>query len=309
MSRWRMFVVVAILMTGPLTAGILRGKFNENAFYVRAPQTNPVLLKAISLDLASSMASVKWLELMNFYGDRLLRRHVEMVDYRWMWKSLQSQLYLDPFSLDTYVFASGVFPWRAQKPEYSLQLLLYGALKRTQDWRIYFSLGYHLFAFFNQPKLAAEVWEMASHIDGRPKWLPALTTMLLYEKRDLDGALAFLGALAGEEGGGAYGEELQNMRRTIKMVQKLQIMADDYQKKEGHTIRSLDDLRRAGYYGDLPKDPFGGSYFWDAKSGRVDTTTRMIPHRDKAPKYYRWNPEWLKPEVAQNLLDSHWNLR
>ncbi len=309
-TLWPVFVIIVCGLTmAPLRAMPLYERLGGTQYMAPPQQTNPLFLKIISLDLDHSLAAVKWLESLVFYGDRVLKETFTGADVDWLWRSLQSQLILDPNTLDTYVLAAGVFPFAPKRPEYSLQLLLYGATQRSTDWRIYFALGYHLSSHFGDKKNATLAWKIASELQGRPDWLPSLTAMNLVEGQDYDTALRFLEAMASSDtnSDSPYLAEMQTMQQAIKGMKKLQQYADVLRQRLKRPLDSLQDLVRYRMLRAVPVDPYGDPYQWDVSSQSVTTKTRLVPLAGDR-KTRKLLPAWLRPKVAQNLLDKQWAL-
>lgn len=276
-------------------------------------QMHPVLLRALALDLRPAVAAIKWLDSLMVVGDASQHRDFMGPQKTWLFKSLRSQIYLDPYGLDTYYLAGGIFTTFSPPhyPQFAANLLLYGAMHRTEDWRIVMSLGQLLYSQYDAREQAEVVWEIGTQMERTPGWLPGLVAMLKVERNDLASAELLLASMLGDDkyadADNPFVADMKRMRQAIKDVQILQRLAADYERAYGEVLPSLDKLVALGIMRFVPLDPWGVAYWWDPVTRQAIASERLIPYT-KSQSSVGLPAQWLTPAVAQNLLSEQWGI-
>lgn len=276
-------------------------------------QMHPVLLRALALDLRHTVAAIKWLEALMVIGDASLHKDFMGPQKTWLFKSLRSQVYLDPYGLDTYYLAGGIFTTFSPPhyPHFVANLLLYGAIHRTEDWRIVMALGQLLHASYDAGDNPERVWQLGTMMERAPGWLPGLVAMLKVQRDDLASAELLLLTMLGDEkyanADNPFVQDMKRMHRAIKDVQTLQRIAVQYEQEYGEVLPSLDKLVALGILAYVPLDPWGNPYWWDSQSRRVTASERLTPY-ETARGTVPLPPSWLHPDVARDLLSDQWGI-
>lgn len=98
-------------------------------------------------------------------------------DYRQMYNNLVLALKLDPYNLDAYYFTQAIFTWDAGRIHETNRMLDYGIKYRTWDWQLPFWAGFNTSYFLKDYAAAAEYFQQAAVLSGKPLlpiWLRAI---------------------------------------------------------------------------------------------------------------------------------------
>lgn len=189
-------------------------------------------------------------------------------EYRMLAKVQQDAAWLNPANQDNYYIAAAILPWNGELAA-AQDILLKAAQSRPYDYQPAFLHAFNIY-YFQQKPLQASEWlrKAAAKLDGDEEnrlVMENLAAKWADQGHDLDTAINIVTALAKQAKRRDFRAYLELRVARLKDLKKLRTAADVFRQKEGHPIRSLDDLIRRGMIEVVPKDPFGFGYTVDAE--------------------------------------------
>jgi len=249
------------------------GKIEELAQLPRGEYLKPALLGYHHLG-----ADLLWLRLLQVWG----KKKNTDDEYEWMYHALDVITTLDPRYAYAYYVGGVALTNSANRADLSNRLLEKGHGENPAEWNLPFLLGYnHYFALGNAEK-GAEYIGRAARTPGAPDFLPGLATRMHAEAGNPDVALQFLEALWKENPDLVVREKLETRAKEVMIERDLRALerAIAHYHNDHHAFPlSLPDLVYKKYLERLPEEPFGGTYLFDANTGRVTSSTH--PNRLK----------------------------
>ncbi len=235
----------------------------------------PFVSRFLALEFRSVAADYLFVRVTQFYGGNAVNID-ESSSGAWMW--LYSNLYvvteLDPYFEDPYYFGNAVLSWKARMFNQANKLLQKGADARGWDWQLPFFTGFNKFYFLNDNKGGADDILEAAKRPGAPSFLPSLASRLYNNAGKTEIAIALLTNFWENE----RNEELKNLYRVrieaLKRIQLLEKAVSQYKARTGRFPRTVELLVQAGIIKDIPKDPYGGSFYVTEK-GSIMTTSQL----------------------------------
>lgn len=234
-------------------------------------------LSALALEFKGITADYLLLKVTTFTGYKLLQKQKLNDEERGIiLLGLEKITDLDPHFWDPYVFAEGEFAWEAGKAEEVEPLLLKAAKFKTDDYRPYYYLGFNRYFFLKDPPKAAEYMRLAAAKPGCPDYLKNLAARLsLYGNQTALGVV-FLQDLLQDTNSGDTRAYLSIRLEAMQAILTLEKAVLAYYKKLNAKPASIEDLVKEGLISEIPKDPYGGTWFI-MNNGRVYSTSKLVP--------------------------------
>ncbi len=212
------------------------------------------------------------------YGGMKARLGKEEV--MWMARALDLAASLDPYYTEPYYFAGNVIPWYGAV-DTVIPILKRGIEYKKGDWRIPFYLGFIYFYFKKDPVKGAKYLSMATQNPHAPSYLPLLVARLYSEKGHYSAAIAYLEGLYRSTQDPKLKETIGKRLSALIIMDRLEKLGMEYKKRYGTFPRTPRDLVEAGLLNRVPRDPYGGRFFFK-KDGTVWTTSSL--RERKRPK-------------------------
>jgi hypothetical protein len=217
-------------------------------------------------------ADLLWLRLLQVWGKKKNTDN----EYEWMYHSLDVITTLDPRYAYAYYVGGVALTSYANRSDLSNRLLEKGHHENPGEWNLPFLLGYnHYFALGDATK-GAEYIGRAASTPGAPDFLPGLATRMHAEAGNPEVALQFLEALWKENPDLVVREKLEVRAKEVMIERDLRMLerAIAHYHNDHHAFPvNLLDLVYKKYLERLPEEPFGGTYLFDANTGRVTSST------------------------------------
>ena len=145
-------------------------------------------------------------------------------------------------------------------------------LDKTNDWRIPFWLGFNYLQLrdFNA---AGRYFDRASELPGAPGYLAGMRVMSYYQAGNSRMSLAVLNFLlesASEKDQGWIKIKIE----WLENIAYLEEAVEKFKQRFGRWPEDLNELPRGGIIGSIPKDPWLGGYYLDAKNKKVVSRLR-----------------------------------
>lgn len=225
-------------------------------------------LKPVVLGYEQLAADLIWLQAIQVIGEDTVTPNG--VD--WIYNALDVVTTLDPEFSYAYQVGAIALSTLGNAPEKSNALLLKGMRNNPDVWQIPFYIGFNNFFYLNNYEGAAEYMAKASELPGHPAYLPKLAARLYVQGGDPDVALEFLLRMSKETGDEkvreALGEKIKEVivERDAKLLEKA---INEYRNVYKSHPERLIELVERGIIAELPREPFGGYYYFNPQDGRI----------------------------------------
>ncbi len=213
-----------------------------------------------------------WLRLLQVLG----KKRNTADEYEWIYHALDIITTLDPQYDYVYYVGGVVLTNLANRVDLSNRLLEKGFNANPTVWNIPFLLGYNHYFILGDAAKAAEYIAAAARLPGGPAYLPGLATRMYAEANNPDTALQFIEALWQQTHDEGMREVLAKRAKEIMIEQDIRLLesaALRYRDTQGRYPNTLSELVISGYLARLPKEPFGGVYKLDPKTGKARSST------------------------------------
>ena len=191
----------------------------------------------------------------------------------WMARAMDLSASLDPYYTEPYYFAGNVIPWYGAVDPV-IEILKKGIKYKKDDWRIPFYLGFIYYYFKKDPIQGAQYLSMATHSPKVPSYLPLLVARLYSEKGHYSAAIAYLEGLYRSTQDPKLKEVIKKRLSALIIMDHLEKLGLEYKKRYGIFPKSPRDLVKAGLLDKVPRDPYGGRFYFK-KDGTLWTTSSL----------------------------------
>jgi tetratricopeptide (TPR) repeat protein len=227
------------------------------------------MLKAMSLEYAPLMADLYWTRVVQYYGDKTLRRDQNL---ELLWPLLDVATTLDPNLVVAYRFGSMFLSQRppsgAGRPDLAIELINRGIQANPDYWRFYQDLGFIYYLELKDYRKASAAFLEGSKNPAALVWMRILAAKVMEEGESTETS-AFLW---NEIYRSAKDPQMKKNAAThLQLLQvdanckELNMIAADYQKRAGRPAKSVQDLVNGGFLARTPVDPLGVPYILDAE--------------------------------------------
>jgi len=226
------------------------------------------MLKAISLEYAPLMADLYWTRVVQYYGNKHMRRDDNL---ELLWPLLDVATTLDPNLLVAYRFGSMFLseprPGGAGRPDLAIELINRGIRANPDYWRFYEDLGFIYYFELNDYKKASAAFLEGSKNPAAFLWMKVLAAKVSEEGESSETS-AFLwseiyNSTKDPQMKKNAGTHLQ-LLKVDEDCKQLNLLAAEYEKRTGLRPRSVRDLVSAGLLARAAGDPVGFPYVLDA---------------------------------------------
>ena len=235
----------------------------------------PLVMKLLSLEFKSVSADFLFARSSQYVGGKIANREpLDKNDMRWLYGNLIVITDLDPYFEDAYYFGNALFTWDAGMVKEANDLLNKGVNSRTWDWQLPFYLGFNMFYFLHEYKEAGDYLMIASKRPGAYEFLPTLAARLYSSEGRTEAAIVFLKSFVDNEKDERIKKAYEVRLEALKRIFFLERAVLRYRSKMHRAPRDLHALIQAGIITGIPKDPYGGVFYYD-KDGSIKTTSKL----------------------------------
>lgn len=206
----------------------------------------------------------------NLSGFRVLVADVSRMkkaDYQ-IQANLQRDIsWLNPAHEDNYYIAAAILPWEGETI-ISDYVLSRASKARPFDWQPLFYEGFGWYFFRKNPTRGAEIILRAvpRARDVQDQWALQNVAALWIEKGyRTDEAARRVEAMAKSSPRGGFQKYLAVRAERLRDLEKLQQLAERFERHSAKRLTSLDELVKAGLISELPTDPLGMGFSVDAE--------------------------------------------
>jgi tetratricopeptide (TPR) repeat protein len=265
-----LLLVVYVATVLPLTDYMRNKPFVEKLGYIPSVSS----LRVASLDYKQFVGASLIMRVLIYYGglvDKAKNQIAVPVDYPAMSRTIHAALKLDPYNMDGYYFAQAILAWDVRQVKVANDLLEYGMRYRDWDWYLPFFAGFNCAYFLKDYENAAKYYARAAELSGQTMFM-TLTGRYLQESGRTGMAIAYLDTMARNTRNKSVRMSLVTRKKAFIAVRRIEIARDMYLSDHGKLPSSVDALVRGGYLKDVPRDPYGGTFFV-AENGKILSTS------------------------------------
>jgi len=242
------------------------------------------MLQLVSPGFETAMSDLLWLRGIQYYGqhrrsDReyLLAEHIfsTITDF-------------DPLFIGAYRFGAFVLAQDAGRPMAGIELLRKGIRNNHERWELPFDLGFLYFVILKDHAKAAHYFKFASTFPNAPDITKRFTAFAYRKAGKEEIALSLWQQIYQSSENKVMKETALNAIRNItleKTANQLTQLATRFHDEYGRYPEGLDELVRAGFINSLPRDPFGGDYYFDRDLTKVLSKTRVETEAQRAAEF------------------------
>jgi len=227
------------------------------------------LLKAMSLEYAPLMADLYWTRVVQYYGYKHATADARL---DLLWPLLDVTTTLDPNLIVAYRFGSTFLseppPRGAGKPELGIQLLQRGIQANPEFWRFYEDLGFIYYFELKDYRKAAEAFLEGSKKPGALIWMKTFAAKITEQGETRETSRM----LWSEVYNSATNADIKqnalthlHLLRAQSDCEQLNLLAAEYEKRNGHRPKSMRDLVDARLLPGPAVDPLGFVYYFDGQ--------------------------------------------
>jgi len=235
-------------------------------------------LQLTSMGYQGLVADALWLQAIQVMGEH----KVSDAAGRWLYRAFDIITTLDPKFVRVYEAGGLALTTLVVLPEESNQLLMKGIERNPTEWKLPFYLGINHYFELSDDAKAAEYMAQASRVPGAPPGLVPIAANLFASAKSPQQAVDML-ATAYQNTSDENAKKLLELRLKIMLAERdvvvLELAINRYKTLEGRLPGRLEDLVAAGLLQQLPQEPAGGHYVYDATTGAVSSSE--FPERPK----------------------------
>jgi tetratricopeptide (TPR) repeat protein len=231
----------------------------QEFLYISSPQ----LLRRLSLGYEGLLADVYWTRAVQYYGGV---HHGGGGRYELLQPLLHITTQLDPHLIPAYEFG-GTFlaaksPGGAGLPEKAIELVEYGIHNNSDDWHLYYDLGF-IYYDLKDFRSAADAFLRGSKVPNAHPFLKILAAQMAEHGGDAATARMMWSAAyqtTNEKNIKANAAAHLRALQVEQDVTELEKIVETYEQRTGHVPQSFAQLQAEGFLRGTPVDPFGKAY-------------------------------------------------
>ncbi|HJV65236.1 MAG TPA: hypothetical protein VJ550_05860 [Geomonas sp.] len=235
------------------------------------------VLQLISADQKQVVAEGLILDVLMYFGGLLAKEpgqvHVPP-DYMAMSRLLHGSVKLDPYNMDAYYFAQAILVWDVKQVKLANNLIEYGMQYRSWDWYLPFFEAFNYGYFLKDYRMAGKYYMKAGQLSGNDLFMN-LASRYLNESGQNDLAIAYLKTMAKTAKNKAVWVTLTTRLKALEAERDIELARNACLRATGKPPASVEQLVQSGFLKEIPKDPYGGTFYLDP-DGRVKTTSNFV---------------------------------
>lgn len=265
-------VIAYVLLIQPFASSMGAKPFAVKLGVIPRPEA----IKIGAADHKQSVAAYLVFKVMVYFGTLVEKAENKIEippDYPAMSRILHSSVKLDPYNMDAYYFAQAILVWDVKQIKLANELLEYGMKYRTWDFYLPFFAGFNNAYFLKDYERAAQYYKRAGELTGDELHVN-LAGRYMYEAGRTDLAIAYLSAMVKSAKNDAIRKSFNKRLEALKEVRRIQKAKQEYFNKTGKLPASVEELVKKAFILPLPRDPYGGTFYFDDK-GEVRSTSNF----------------------------------
>jgi hypothetical protein len=225
---------------------------------------SPTALKRMSLGYHGLLADIYWTRVVQYFG----RKHyAHSMQYRLLKPLLDITTTLDPQLLVAYEFG-GIFlaqqpPEGAGDPQAAVELVERGIRENSDQWRLYYSLGFIHYVERQDYKAAAEAFERGSRVPGAHPWMKIMAATMAQHGGDIQTARFLWSRIYESTEDKMIKANAVRRLRALRVDEEVPFLEHSvrlFRERHGRQPGTWGDLVSAGMLRGIPVDPLGRPY-------------------------------------------------
>ena len=167
----------------------------------------------------------------------------------------------------------------------AIQLLEKGTRERSEDWQLFFQLGFLSSYYLGDSVHAARAMHQASLLEGAPAYLGLLASRLAADGGDLSAARKMAEVMLAQTTEEATRRSAEERLVDIDIerdLRRIELAARQFEERGGRRPRDLGEVVASGLLPGLPTEPRGGEYRLDSSGVASSTTTARLRVRNRS---------------------------
>lgn len=242
----------------------IKDPFDQKVYDLPLVLAPSSFFKILSMGHEALAADMLWLDAVQYIGS-----HARKQDKNIVYDYLDRVTDLDPYFLYAYRLGQFILP-EVNEIELADALSQKGMLYNPQSWELPYFLAFIHHFYAKDYDSAADYYMLASN---KPGVLPSAATLAASARGEHDEhemALLIWNEIF-ENTDNSHTKELAAKRiireQNIILLEKV---AESFQNENNRTISDLDDLVQAGFMPQIPHDPEGRTYIWNANTLEIE---------------------------------------
>ena len=264
----------------------------EEVLYIRSPK----MLKRMSLGYTGLLADIYWTRAVQYFG---YRHYHAASDYALLPPLLEITTELDPKLLVAYRFGANFLapkpPEGAGAPDRAIALLEHGISHNSDNWKLYYDLGFVYYLELKDYSKAAAAFARGSKVPKAHPFLAVLAAQAAQHAGEVQTARLLWEMTLTTTKDELVRENATDHLRALRVdedVMQLEKIIAVYAQRAGRLPAHFQELAAAGYLYRTPVDPDGTPYQLTG-DGRVELrhpddfpfVEKGLPPGYQAPEY------------------------
>jgi hypothetical protein len=247
--------------------------------------------RPFSFGLRAVVADLAMIEAIQVYGGLKGQRTLEAGQPadRQLARLLTYATDLDEQYRGAYRFAGNAMPrtttdGKAAGVLAAILLLEKGTRARSDDWQLFFQLGFLQSYYLGDSINAARAMHQAARLPGAPGYLGLLASRLAADSGDLEAARKMAEVMVSQATEDATRESAQARLTDIEVEQalrRIELSARQFNQQRGRLPHDLAELLASGLLPGLPPEPRGGEFSLDGQGVAASSTTPRLRVRNR----------------------------
>jgi tetratricopeptide (TPR) repeat protein len=232
----------------------------EEVLYLNSPKW----VKRLSLGYDGLLADIYWTRAVQYFGSH----HVAKAkDYNLLHPLLEITTALDPKLIVAYQFGANFLgskpPLGAGQPDKAVALLEYGIRNNSDNWKLYYELGFFYYMEKKDYAKAAEAFERGTKVANAHPVLRVLAAQMAQHAGEIETSRMLWQATYATTQDGLIRQNAIEHLKALQVdedVTRLEEAVANYRQQTGRFPTTMSDLARAGLIRGTPMDPTGRPY-------------------------------------------------
>jgi tetratricopeptide (TPR) repeat protein len=269
----RRLLVLALILALAGVAGFARAALDRLAEKEPADEEllylpNGKHLKIMSLGHANLVADLLYLWAIQYYSDYEREQRHRYVEH--VFAEVITEL--DPHYVDAYWLGALILIVESGEIDAGIALLEKGARRNPDKWILPYLIGWECY-HARRYECATSYFERASRIPDAPTVVRRMRAGMIARQGDVSQALASWREILQDPQSDALSMKIARRKvrelQTRFDVETLQRAAARFRNDNGRWPLRLEELVARSYIRELPRDPDGRAYLYDARTGEV----------------------------------------
>jgi len=232
----------------------------DEVLYVPSPK----IVKRLSLGYDGLLADIYWTRAVQYFGGKHVvgSRHYELLA-----PLLEITTGLDPHLTIAYEFGANFLaphpPNGAGEPERAIELVNYGIRNNSEDWKLYYNLGFIYYMELKDYGKAADAFARGSKVPGAHPFLRVMAAQMAQHAGESQMArMMWTTAYQSSQDPDIRANAVSHLRglQVDQDVTNLELLVSIFHDRTGRLPSSFAEMQTAGMLPEAPLDPLGHPY-------------------------------------------------